>query len=265
MIRRAAALVLSMVLLLAAPAAFADPAKETEHVVTAGETLGGIANRAGVPLVVIAEANGLVQPYKVRLGQKLIIPRQRVHTVKSGETGLGIANRYGIALTQIAVANALEEPFDVRTGQRLIIPAMVTAPVRRAPQPATPYFRAPHDGDQLMGFAMREDGSGHDGIDYAANPLEMVRASASGTVLYSGTESERFGGLVVLDHGNGWQSAYGHLARLTVSTGDAVKAGERIGLAGSEGAASRTELHFEIRRDGKKIDPAELLQGSRSE
>lgn len=255
---------LSASLLFAAQPALADPATETRHVVAKGETLSGIANRAGVPLVVIAEANGLAEPYSVRLGQKLTIPRQRTHIVKKGESGFAIALRYGVPLENIAIANVLEPPYDVRTGQKLIIPAMFTAPAPSAPMRDRPYFRLPHDGKMLLGWAMRDDGNGHDGIDYAAGPGDMVRASASGTVIFADTTSDRFGRMVVIDHGNGWQSAYGHLARVTVKVGEVVKRGERIALAGDAGDAERTELHFEIRHDGRKVDPAPLLPKRRN-
>ena len=248
-----------LALALAAPA-LADPATETEHVVEAGETMNGIANRARVPVSVIAEANGLVQPYRLQAGQRLVIPRQRVHTVKSGETGLGIASRYGVPLAQIAVANGLEAPYAVRIGQRLIIPAVVSAPAARQPARTRPFFRPPHDGERLLGWAMRDGGKGHDGIDYAAAPLDMVRASAGGVVTQVREGHSRYGNVVVIDHGQGWQSVYAHLDSATVSVGEAVKGGERIGLAGSSGAATRTELHFELRHDGKRVDPAPILR-----
>lgn len=260
---RRAALALSAALMFGAQPALADPATETEHAVAEGETLGGIANRAGVPLIMIAEANGLAEPYDVQRGQKLTIPRQRTHTVRKGETGFAIAYRYGVPLENIAIANRLEPPYNVRIGQKLIIPAVFAAPSQTAPARDRPYFRRPHDGTMLLGWAMREDGKGHDGVDYAASPGDMVRASASGTVIFAGETKERFGRLVVIDHGNGWQSAYGHLARVTVDLGEVVKRGERIGLAGDAGDAARTELHFEIRHDGKKVDPAPLLPRNR--
>ena len=255
MMRRIA---LTLFLALFAPLLIAagDPATESEHVVTEGETLGGIANRSGVPLGVIAAANGLVEPYSVRIGQKLAIPRQRVHVVSAGDTGFEIAYRYGIPFSNIAIANGLEPPYNIRAGQRLIIPAVIDAPSNPMPARTEPFFRPPHDGAILLGYAMREDGKGHDGIDYAANVGDMVRASASGTVSFAGEETSRFGRLVVIDHGNGWQTAYGHLASLTVSQGEYVKSGERIGLAGDAGIATRIELHFEIRKNGQKIDPA---------
>ncbi len=249
------------VLLLAAPLVIAagDPATETEHVVTEGETLGGIANRAQVPASVIAAANGLQEPYNVRIGQKLQIPRQKVHVVKDGDTGFGIAHRYGIPFTNIAIANGLEEPYNITKGQRLIIPAVIeSVPVPRQVR-TEPYFRWPHDGKVMLGFSLREDGKGHDGLDMKANPLDMVRASSSGTVVFADDEPKRFGRLVVIDHGNGWRTRYGHLAKLTVKLGDVVKTGERIGLAGDAGIATETELHFEIMKDNKRIDPASKL------
>lgn len=253
--KRLALLAIATVLVAAA-----DPATETEHVVAAGETLGGIANRAGVPAAVIAAANGLAEPYSVRTGQKLVIPRQRSHTVKAGETGMAISRRYKVPFEQIAIANGLAPPYAIRPGQRLIIPAVLAAPAAPPPAPTEPYFRWPHDGRVLAGFS-----ASHDGIDIAANPLEMVRASASGTVVFAGEERTRFGNQVLIDHGGGWQTSYGHLARVTVRKGDIVKAGERIGLAGDAGKAPRTQLHFEIRKDGGDIDPATKLPERRGE
>jgi murein DD-endopeptidase MepM/ murein hydrolase activator NlpD len=253
MMRRAALMALAPLLLAAG-----DPATDTEHVVEQGETLRGIANRAGVPAVVIAEANGLAEPYVVKTGQKLLIPRQRSHEVKAGDTLGGIAERYRVPAAQIALANGLDEQGTVRIGRKLIIPALL--PEREATSVAQPYFRRPHDGKVLLGWRRRPDGGGHEGIDFAVAPGDMIRAAASGTVVVAGDEPERFGKLVVIDHGTGWQSAYGHLARVSVSAGDAIRAGERIGIGGQGGTASRPELHFEIRHGGEPADPGPLLR-----
>jgi len=237
-----------------------DPATESEHVVRSGETLNGIANRARVPAAVIAAANGLIEPYAVREGQRLTIPRQRIHVVKAGETAFAIAIRYGVSFENVAIANGLEAPYHIRTGQRLIIPAVIAAPRQPAPLRMEPYFRPPHDGEVVRGYAVRPDGGGHDGLDYAVAVGDMVRAAADGQVVATQADSPRFGRVVAIDHGRGWQSIYGHLARITVSVGDLVKAGERIGIAGDAGGTQRPELHFEIRHDERKIDPAEKLQ-----
>ncbi len=245
-------------LLAAAPLLIAagDPATETEHTVEEGETLGGIANRAGVDKTIIALANGLSEPYSVQVGQKLFIPRQRSHTVKSGESLSRIAEKYQVPQFNIAIANGLDKPNDIRVGQKLIIPAIMKTPVRiasRSIAPKDPYFKLPHDGDILRAWPR------HDGIDYAVNTGDMVRASASGTVSVVNEGSTRFGRVVMIDHGQGYQTVYGHLSKVTVKEGEYVKSGERIGLAGDAGGATRPELHFQIRKDGTKIDPATKL------
>lgn len=249
--RRAAFLLLAAPLLLAAY----DPATETEHKVKEGETLSGIAERAGVPASVIAAANGIPEPYIVQTGETLVIPRQRTHTVKEGETGFSIAIQYGVPFENIAIANGLDAKGTVKTGQKLIIPAMVQPKLAaRRSIPSTPAFRWPHDGKVLLGF-----GPKHDGIDIAVKIGDMVRASASGTVVFADVEKTRFGRQVLIDHGNGWFTSYGHLSKITVKKGDVVKAGERIGLAGDAGKATKPELHFEIRHDGEDVDPASKL------
>lgn len=251
---RRVALALAAVLLVAA----SDPKSETEHVVASGETLRAIAKRTGVPAVVIAEANGLSESARVHGGQKLVIPRQQEHTVKRGETSFAIAYRYGVAWEQIAVANGLDPRAPVRPGQHLIVPALIAR--QQAPAPALPpLFERPVYGDILRGWRRRADGNGHEGIDFAAEDGDRVNAAAAGTILFAGDEPTRFGKLVVLDHGNGWHTAYGNLSKVTVKKGDSVRAGQRIGRVGHTGDATRPQLHFEVRRGDRPVDPAPLL------
>lgn len=121
----AAALALAAPAALHARSAVPDPRSETEHTVAAGETLGGIASRAGVARVLIIEANALQPPYAVKAGQKLIIPRRRTHTVKPGDTTFSIAMDYGVPWTQIAAANGLDPKAAIRKGQTLNIPTLI--------------------------------------------------------------------------------------------------------------------------------------------
>lgn len=239
--------------------AAADPATETEHKVTDGETLSGIAERAKVPASVIAAANGLRAPYAVKSGQVLQIPRQRAHTVAAGETGFAIAIQYGVPFKNIAIANGLEEPYTVKVGQKLIIPAVIKPVAIRASEPAEPYFTWPHDGKILLGYGKRADGGGHDGIDIAVKKGDMVRASANGMVVRVDNNHKRFGRFVVIEHGRGWLTAYGHLERATVTKGEIVKSGERIGIAGSTDKTKQPELHFEILQNDEEVDPAKKL------
>lgn len=263
----AAPLALAALLLGAAGAARAEPPvspeEETEHVVQPGETLGGIATRAKVPRVLIAEANGLKQPYAVRAGQKLVIPRTRHHVVRAGETGFTIAYVTGVAWRDIAVANGLEPDAALVAGRKLLIPTIIAAPAPVAPAATTPAaapaFAWPLAGTVRRGFTPRGQRDHHDGIDIPAAAGTAVRASAAGKVIFAGEEPSQFGRLVILDHGNGWNSSYAFLSRITVRQGEEVSAGERIGLVGNTGRARGNELHFELRRDTRPVDPASRL------
>ena len=258
-----------------------DPAKESVHVVTEGETLGGIAVRAKVPRVLIAEANGLKPPYAVHTGQKLNIPRTRHYTVKAGDTGFGVAYKFAVPWTQIAVANGLDPQEALKAGQELLIPTLIEQPSPKLPADAAEVastaaaatasaakapakrsrvrFAWPLEGTVRRGWRPRDAADHHDGLDIGAPAGTAVRASAAGTVVFAGNENEQFGNLVVVDHGDGWNTAYGFLSRVTVRKGDKVAAGERVGLVGHTGQTKRDELHFEVRQDGVPVDPQPQL------
>ena len=262
-------LLAAMPLLMAEAPAPLPADQETEHIVKPEETLGGIAQRAKVPRVLIIEANRLTAPYALRAGQKLNIPRTRRHTVAQGDTSFTIAYLYGVPWKDIAVANGIEAGASLKNGQSLLIPTIIARPAEpaapaaaasSAPEPARARFAWPAPGSIRRAFAARGRTSDyHDGLDIAAREGEAVRASAAGKVLFAATEPRQFGKLVVIDHGGGWQSSYAFLSRITVKQGDEVRQGERVGLAGHTGRARGNELHFELRRDNRPVDPAAQL------
>lgn len=261
--------------------------EEHVHLVRPGETLGGIAHRAKVPRILIAEANGLKEPWSVHAGQRLILPRTRHHIVNEDETGFDIAYHYGVPLSSILVANGLKEGAKLKPGEKLLIPTVLHPPkpgdadgladsdtkVEHKSRDhgesngkgdgghahALPHFLWPLQGPVRRGFTARGKSNFHDGLDITAAQGSAVRAAGSGTVLFAREEPDSFGRLVVIDHGNGWQSAYGFLSKITVKEGDTVKATERVGLVGHSGKATRDELHFEIRHDNHPVNPLGLL------
>ena len=276
----------------------ADPSaaklkSETSHLVRDGETLGGVANRAAVPRVLIIEANRLKAPYALHDGQKLVIPRRRSHTVKEGETGLGIALDFGLPWRAIAQANGLSAKAEPEVGQKLVIPtlskgapgtAASAAKADAAPDPkasatsepsaaeaaASAADRAdtskppvsfgwPVSGTMRRGFIPRKNGKSdakfHDGIDVLAAEGTAVRASAAGKVIFAGEGPKEYGQTVVIHHGGRWTTVYSYLSKITVKLGDKVKATERIGLVGQSGQASEPQLHFEVRHARNATDP----------
>lgn len=262
----------ALALLLMAAAPPLAPEQETEHRVASGETLHGIANRAGVSREAIIAANGLKAPYTVRTGQVLVIPRTQRHRVATGDTPFLLAWRYGVTWQDIAVANSLKPDAKLRRGQVLLIPSVIVPPrerssvrtpppVRAAPRPANAEaarFAWPLTGAIRRGYSS-SNRTEHPGLDIVAKAGTAVRATAEGRVIFAGEEPQQYGRMVIVDHGGGWHSAYAFLARTTVREGDRVKATERVGLVGKTGQATRDELHFELRRDNRPVDPLPLL------
>lgn len=98
----------------------------------------------------------------------------------------------------------------------------------------------------------------HKGMDIAAPNGTKIKAAAAGTVSYSGTMGG-YGNLVILSHGNGIQTYYGHCSKLYVSKGEKVEAGDIIAAVGSTGYSTGNHLHFEIRKNGSQINPQKYL------
>jgi murein DD-endopeptidase MepM/ murein hydrolase activator NlpD len=260
------------------PAKASEPnwTEVTEYKVRPGETLLGIARKVEVPRVLIIEANALKQPFAVKTGQVLVIPRRRSHTVKKGETGFSIAYDAGVPWGQIATANGLDPKAAVKAGQKLVIPTLAkpgsaAAVVRQAEEQgrteaaralakqAPVKFAWPLAGDVRRGFTPRDLPGNHDGIDIPAARGEPVRAAAPGKVVFAATEPKIYGQLVILEHGKGWFSAYAKLSKIAVKKGQTVKSGAPLGLVGNTGSTPQTELHFEIRRRAVPLDPLLLL------
>ena len=113
---------------------------------------------------------------------------------------------------------------------------------------------------QVVGGATPDDT--HPGVDIAAPKGTPIRASGGGTVSQAASDPE-YGLFVVIDHPDGYQTLYGHASRLLVQPGDSVTAGQVVALVGSTGHSTAPHLHFEIRRDGRSLDPRSLVNEER--
>lgn len=203
------------------------------------------------------------------------------HTVRAGETLSMIARRMGVSVEALAAANRLRPPYILRAGQVLkrpdpagMIPSVPqTAPRHRpgpvAPRPAklpstrretgAPRIVWPTSGALTSRFGAPVKGLPNNGIDLAAFAGMTVHAAAAGTVLFAGTEPERFGQLILIDHGGGWVTAYAYLGQVRVKEGQSIASRQTIARIGRSGEAKRPSLHFELRRDNTPRDPAVYL------
>ncbi|MBX6324108.1 MAG: M23 family metallopeptidase, partial [Rhodospirillaceae bacterium] len=114
-------------------------------------------------------------------------------------------------------------------------------------------------GRILMGFGPAAGGQQNDGINIAAAEGTPVRAVENGVVAYAGNELRGFGNLLLIRHADGWMSAYAHNETLLVKRGDTVKRGEIIARVGKTGNVSEPQLHFELRRGTRAVDPMPYL------
>ena len=230
-------------------------------------------------------------PVEARQGEiKVESARPSTHTVSGGDTLYGIAWRYGMDYRTLASVNNIALPYTIYPGQRLSLsskPAATTstppgkprftsppktksapAVTKPPPAPATRQassskqvslgpvsaWRWPTRGKVVRGFS----GTVHKGIDIDGSAGDPVRAVAPGRVVYSGSGIVGYGNLLIVKHNELYLSAYGHNRRLLVKEGESVKTGQLIAEKGSS-ATNTVKLHFEIRREGKPIDPKKLL------
>lgn len=205
-------------------------------VVQRGDTLYGIAFRNGIDVRELAAWNGITAPYTIYPGQRLYLyPRRgRVVSVAPGARPAAPSTRPPAATPATRPATPPSPP--------------VSAP----PAASGIAWRWPADGALIGRFAAGDPT--RQGVDIAGAGGDPVRAAADGTVVYSGSGLVGYGELIIIKHDENWLSAYGHNRRRLVNEGELVKAGQQIAEMGRSGAA-RDMLHFEIRYNGKPVDP----------
>src|SRR5690606_8555086 len=110
-------------------------------------------------------------------------------------------------------------------------------------------------------YGSKGGGMHNDGINIAVPKGTPVHAAQSGVVAYAGNELKGYGNLLLVRHANGWMTAYAHNSKLLVKRGDTVTRGQSISLAGSTGSVSSPQVHFEIRKGAKAVDPQSVIGG----
>lgn len=226
------------------------------------------------------------------------------HTVQKGESLYSIAWRYGWDYRELAIANGIGPPYLIYPDQKIILtprlasiavrpaspdslnqtpssppavvstlpqwrsqpPAVVTARPEMRPQSTTVattilQWRWPIQGELLERFSGAD--TGNKGIDIKGKSGEPVRAAADGLVVYAGSGLIGYGNLLIVKHNDTYLSAYAHNKVLFKREQDPVKSGEIIAEIGATGAKS-SRLHFEIRKNGKPVDPLHYLPAKKS-
>ena len=210
----------------------AEASNSSVRIVQPGETLYVLAWEAGIDYRVIARANGLKRPYRIVPGQRIRISNlaARTHSTPS--------------LSNVKVSTIPKKSFN---GTRLKPDKSSHITQRKWLWPA--------QGKILQQFTTRE---GSNGIEISGKEGSLVRASAAGKVVYAGSGLRGYGNLLILKHDHQFLSAYAHNRRLLVKENDTIAAGVAIAEMGRK-HTGRPRLHFEIRKNGKPVDPLNYL------
>lgn len=184
------------------------------------------------------------------------------YTVKQGDTIYTIAEKYHADPQTIVdfPNNEIGEDFQLKVGQIIIIPNGYEDDSQAPPPPpiahGTGQFAWPTVGGRITQYAYYWHAGS---IDIAIPTGTSVNAADDGTVEYAGWDKTGYGNTVLISHGDGLTSRYGHLSKITVVVGQGIHRGDSVGLSGSTGHSTGPHLHFEVRRNGNPIDPMTLL------
>nr|WP_281273363.1 peptidoglycan DD-metalloendopeptidase family protein [Sinobacterium caligoides] len=210
------------------------------HIVGRGETLYSIAWRYGINYRRLAAANAIDNNYRIYPGQKL--------RIKGIDGSLG---------------NQRERPKKVvkkTSGQRVNVAVAEPKKTSKKSKPMSPVsyesWLWPIKEKPSKAFAAAS--SSHKGIDIRAQLGDSVLAAKSGKVVYAGGGLRGYGNLIIVKHDETYLSAYGYNRRLLIKEGDTVRRGQKIAEAGAS-AGGEVRLHFEIRRNGKPLNPLSML------
>jgi len=270
----------------AAPAAAAEtppPKAVATHTVKRGETLVSIALQYGLDYRELAAWNGITNPARIAVGQVLVLeapagmaaPAPSAVATPLGSAGPPIEARpLGNTAATKVEPRGLKVPFSEKALAQLSAPEPGSVPAEGAPPsvpvpPVPPVSPAPppragtdsEDIDWMWpakGKVLAPFTEATKGMDISGRKGAPVVAAAAGRVIYADAGLRGYGKLVIIRHNNKWLSAYAHNDNIVVKEQQDVRKGQKIAEMGSTDA-DQVELHFEIRRQGKPVDPAKLL------
>jgi len=254
----------------------ASPARSGEyHTVRRGDTLYSIALEYGQPYRDVAAWNNIDNPNMIRVGQQLrVAPPEGVAVAKPIDTPAAIETRpLASAKTQPSTDTLKREPKGGKQPftEQALASAQREEPARKEPPPAAMPRPEPRPAEPVaaggeLSWTWPSQGrligqfveGGNKGIDIEGKIGEAVVAAEAGKVTYAGSGIRGYGNLLIVQHPNGLSSVYAHNERLIAKEGQQVARGQKIAELGNSDA-DQAKLHFEIRRQGKPIDPLKLL------
>lgn len=273
--------------------------RPSSYVVKKGDTLYKIGLEFGYDYKEIAAANNLTPPYAIKVGQSVILPSANGNGNSAPTAKPNTDSEDGVVTTPIKTENApTATPTDAKPTSSVVTPILsqpkamreiysVEAYNRKPSKPADTAVLKPTDtaakpsnqevattkpteikstDDDAMSWVWPTNGkiignfneAANKGIDIAGTAGQSIVASSSGKVIYSGSDLRGYGKLVIIKHNKTYLSVYAHNSKILVKEGQIVASGQKIAEMGNTDA-NTVKLHFEIRQQGKSVDPVKFL------
>lgn len=243
-----------------------------DYTVQSGDTVSSIAEKFGVSADTIRWQNSLTGD-KIKVGS--ILQALQVtgiaHKVQKGDTVYSIAKKYDSEAQAVVDfpfnSFSNDETLELAIGQTVIVPdGVMPVGTTATPRPrqitpdagtvvASGQFVWPTQGTITQRYAWY-----HPGLDIANRGIPMVVAADAGKVEFAGWDSSGYGNMVLINHGNGFKTRYGHLSQIMVISGQNVGRGSAIGRMGSTGRSTGPHTHFEIYLNGTRVNPLNYLR-----
>lgn len=239
------------------------------YTVQRGETIREIARTHGVSEQQLLEANNLFDARALKAGQSITIPGEASpRQAMASSTPPNREPQHAAGHVSTSAEASSEESLQ-NTDAKPATPVKMTSPRQAEPSCeaalANPIprmgktFRKPVEGLIIGQFGPQRDGTVNEGLTISVPKGTPIKAAENGVVAYVGDELPGFGNLILIRHAEEYVTAYAHADEIMVKKCEVVKRGQTIGTAGTTGDASQPELHFEIRKNAKPVDPSPLL------
>lgn len=225
------------------------------YTVKSGGTLSDVAKKYNITTKVLASANDLSATAQLKKGQTLVVPGARPPSIP-------IPPKPAAQPAQVAEAPVAAEPEPPTAVPSDIVP-LTPEPEQTHPDVIPrPALAA---GEKLVWPTTRRSvtqyfSGGHPGLDIDGDYTDAIYAADDGTVVSSGWNNSGYGNMVLIDHGNGMVTRYGHGSKVYVAVGQQVKKGDVIAMVGTTGRSTGSHLHFEVIIRGKRVNPIKYLR-----
>ncbi len=241
--------------------------------IVTGDTLNTISKKYEVTKKELIRFNKIKYPYILKPGTFIKIPVSKRYKIKKGDTLYKIAKCSSTNIFEIKNKNTnIDE-------KRLIVGSVINLPyysiykcnlenkkiakknkIIKKSIKSKEIFIWPVQGSIITNFGKQKGGRKNDGINIISVKGNPVRAAMSGKVIYRGNELLAWGNLIIIKHKNNWTTAYAHLDKLLVKKGETIKTGDIIASVGATGNVNKSQLHFQVRKNSKPLDPIKFLK-----